>query len=94
MAKSMKHKISSINPCDADGPTGIITERDLLRQLRRTGDAAFDMAVNEVAVFPLESLSASAPMMPFCSAMISTLRNLPDKCQRYGATSCWWQRAW
>jgi CBS domain-containing protein len=62
LAKMIDAKVSSlyVNPHAADGPTGIITERDLLRQLRRTGDAAFNIPVSEVAVFPLESLSADA----------------------------------
>jgi DNA polymerase-3 subunit epsilon/CBS domain-containing protein len=62
LAQLIDAEVSSlyVNPLTAGGPTGIITERDLLRQLRRTGNAAFDMPVREVAVFPLESLSADA----------------------------------
>ena len=55
-------KVSSlyVNPPDADGPVGIVTERDLLRQFRRHGAEAFDMPVRSVAVFPLESLPEEA----------------------------------
>ncbi len=62
MAQMIDHEVSSlyVNPIEAEGPTGIITERDLLRQFRRDGDAAFDLPVSQVAVFPLESLSADA----------------------------------
>jgi DNA polymerase-3 subunit epsilon/CBS domain-containing protein len=62
LAFMIDHEVSSlyVNPVDAEGPTGIITERDLLRQFRRKGEEAFDSAVRQVAVFPLESLSADA----------------------------------
>ncbi len=62
LAFMIDREVSSlyVNPVDAEGPTGIITERDLLRQFRRKGDEAFDLAVRQVAVFPLESLSADA----------------------------------
>ena len=62
LAFMIDQEVSSlyVNPVDAEGPTGIITERDLLRQFRRKGDEAFDLAVRQVAVFPLESLSADA----------------------------------
>ena len=49
-----------VNPRDADGPAGIVTERDLLREFRRHGSAAFDTPVHSVAVFPLESLRDEA----------------------------------
>jgi DNA polymerase-3 subunit epsilon/CBS domain-containing protein len=49
-----------VEPLDADGPMGIITERDLLRQFRRHGDEAFGKPVRSVAVFPLESLPEDA----------------------------------
>lgn len=49
-----------VNPVDPEGPTGIITERDLLRQFRRKGDGAFKQPVSKIAVFPIESLSADA----------------------------------
>ena len=56
------HEVSSlyVHPIDADGPTGIVTERDLLRRFRRQGDSAFDLPVRDIAVFPLESLAADA----------------------------------
>jgi DNA polymerase-3 subunit epsilon/CBS domain-containing protein len=62
LAKMIDAEVSSlyVNPPAAGGQTGIITERDLLRQLRRTGNAAFNTPLNQVAVFPLESLSADA----------------------------------
>jgi DNA polymerase-3 subunit epsilon/CBS domain-containing protein len=62
LAKMIDAEVSSlyVNPHTAGGPMGIITERDLLRQLRRSGDAAFSIPVSELAVFPLESLSADA----------------------------------
>ena len=62
MAQMVDHEVSSlyVNPMQADGPPGIITERDLLRQFRREGDAAFATPVSQVAVFPLVSLSADA----------------------------------
>lgn len=62
LAKMIDAEVSSlyVNPHIAGSPTGIITERDLLRQLRRSGDAAFSIPVSELAVFPLESLSADA----------------------------------
>jgi len=49
-----------VNPLDADGPAGIVTERDLLRQFRRQGAAAFDVPVRDLAVFPLDSLPDEA----------------------------------
>lgn len=62
LAFMIDHEVSSlyVNPVDAERPTGIITERDLLRQFRRIGDDAFGLPVSQVAVFPLESLSADA----------------------------------
>jgi DNA polymerase-3 subunit epsilon/CBS domain-containing protein len=62
LAFMIDHEVSSlyVNPVETDGPTGIVTERDLLRQFRRKGDAAFDLPVSQVAVFPLESLSADS----------------------------------
>ena len=62
LAFMIDHEVSSlyVNPIDTDGPTGIITERDLLRQFRRKADAAFEVPVSQVAVFPLESLHADA----------------------------------
>ena len=62
LARMIDHEVSSlyVNPRDADGPTGIITERDLLRQLRREHEAGLDRKVGDVAVFPLESLDADA----------------------------------
>ncbi|MCP4874532.1 MAG: CBS domain-containing protein [Gammaproteobacteria bacterium] len=62
LAKLIDHEVSSlyVSADEAGGPTGIITERDLLRQFRRKGDSAFDMQVRDVAVFPLQSLSADA----------------------------------
>ena len=75
-------------------PADVVSEA--LRSLGQT-----DLCVagsNKLAAFLLTRLlprrRASALMTPFCSATISTLRNLPDKCQRSGATLCWWQRAW
>ncbi|UCH40944.1 MAG: CBS domain-containing protein, partial [Gammaproteobacteria bacterium] len=62
LTKMIDHEVSSlyVSPPEIDGPTGIITERDLLRQLRREHETAFDRTVSEVAVFPLESLNANA----------------------------------
>ncbi|MFT5220376.1 MAG: CBS domain-containing protein [Gammaproteobacteria bacterium] len=62
LAKMIDHEVSSlyVNPLATGEPMGIITERDLLRQLRRTDDAALNLPVSETAVFPLESLSADA----------------------------------
>ncbi|MDH3218506.1 MAG: DUF294 nucleotidyltransferase-like domain-containing protein [Gammaproteobacteria bacterium] len=62
LAKMIDHEVSSlyVNPTDSEGATGIVTERDLLRQFRRHGAAAFDKPVREIAVFPLQSLSADA----------------------------------
>ena len=62
LAQMVDQEVSSlyVNPVDQHGPTGIITERDLLRQFRRKGEAAFDVPVSQVAVFPLESLAADA----------------------------------
>ncbi|MBT8433807.1 MAG: CBS domain-containing protein [Gammaproteobacteria bacterium] len=39
---------------------GIVTERDLLRKFREMGDAAFNLPVSDIAVYPLASLSADA----------------------------------
>ncbi len=62
LASMIDNEVSSlyVNPIDPEGPTGIITERDLLRQFRRKGHAAFSTPVSQIAVFPLESLSAEA----------------------------------
>jgi DNA polymerase-3 subunit epsilon/CBS domain-containing protein len=62
LEKMVDHEVSSlyVNPTDEHGPCGIITERDLLRQFRRKGEAAFELPVKQVAVYPLESLSANA----------------------------------
>ncbi len=62
LAQMIDREVSSlyVNSPDPDGPAGIITERDLLRRLRREHEAAFDRSVGDVAVFPLESLHADA----------------------------------
>ena len=56
------HEVSSlyVQPAAAGGKAGIVTERDLLRKFREIGDAAFNLAVSEIAVYPLASLSADA----------------------------------
>ncbi|MDH3386689.1 MAG: DUF294 nucleotidyltransferase-like domain-containing protein [Gammaproteobacteria bacterium] len=62
LAKMIDNEVSSlfVSPGQAGASTGIVTERDLLRQFRRHGDAAFAKPVREVAVVPLQSLSADA----------------------------------
>jgi DNA polymerase-3 subunit epsilon/CBS domain-containing protein len=62
LAQMIDREISSlyVNPPDPEGPPGIVTERDLLRQLRREGEGAFDKSVNAIAVFPLQSLPEDA----------------------------------
>ena len=62
LAQMIDLEISSlyVNPSDPDGPPGIVTERDLLRQFRRAGAAAFDKPVSAIAVFPLQSLPEDA----------------------------------
>ena len=42
------------------GKVGIVTERDLLRQLHQLGDSAFETNIDHVAQYPLISLSANA----------------------------------
>jgi DNA polymerase-3 subunit epsilon/CBS domain-containing protein len=56
------HKVSSlyVHPDEAGTKPGIVTERDLLRKFRETGEAAFSLAVRDIAVYPLASLSADA----------------------------------
>jgi DNA polymerase-3 subunit epsilon/CBS domain-containing protein len=56
------HEVSSlyVHPAVEGDETGIVTERDLLRKFREMGDSAFNLPVNEIAVYPLASLSADA----------------------------------
>ncbi len=74
LAQMIDHEVSSlyVNPAEDDGPTGIITERDLLRQLRRQHESAFAQTVGDVAVFPLESLNEAA----FVYRAIARMRRL------------------
>ena len=62
LAEMIDHQVSSlyVRPLLEGGDFGIVTERDLLRQFRQEGAAAFDLHVREIAVFPLASLSADA----------------------------------
>jgi len=62
LEKMIDAQVSSlyVGPVAAGGPLGIITERDLLRQLRRHGGEAFDMPVSSAAVYPLDSLPEDA----------------------------------
>ena len=62
LATLIDNEVSSlyVQPAVAGGKAGIVTERDLLRKFREMGDAAFNLAVSEIAVYPLASLSADA----------------------------------
>ncbi len=55
-------EISSVyvQPADGADELGIVTERDLLRQLRQHGETAFDLPLSQIAVYPLASLSADS----------------------------------
>jgi DNA polymerase-3 subunit epsilon/CBS domain-containing protein len=74
LAQIIDGQVSSlyVRPLDPDGPHGIVTERDLLRQFRRKGADAFDQPVSEIAVFPLQSLPAEA----FVYRAIARMRRL------------------
>jgi DNA polymerase-3 subunit epsilon/CBS domain-containing protein len=62
LAQLMRHRVSSVyvNPAEAGGKPGIVTERDLLRKFHEAGAAAFDLPVREIAVYPLASLNQDA----------------------------------
>jgi len=62
LARLMEHRVSSlyVQPAEAGGKPGIVTERDLLRKLHEAGAAAFDLPVSEIAVYPLASLNQDA----------------------------------
>lgn len=62
LASLIDHEVSSlyVYPAVEGDKAGIVTERDLLRKFREMGDAAFNLAVSEIAVYPLSSLSADA----------------------------------
>lgn len=74
LAMLIDDKISSlyVEPRADDGAHGIITERDLLRQLRKEGEAAFERRLREVAVYPLVSLPEDA----FVYRAIARMRRL------------------
>jgi DNA polymerase-3 subunit epsilon/CBS domain-containing protein len=62
LALLIENKVSSlfVQPPQVGNKVGIVTERDLLRQLHQKGDAAFETPVHESAKYPLLSLSAEA----------------------------------
>jgi DNA polymerase-3 subunit epsilon/CBS domain-containing protein len=62
LATLIDHEVSSlyVNPAVEGDKAGIVTERDLLRRFREKGDAAFNLPVSDIAVYPLASLSADA----------------------------------
>ncbi len=62
LATLIDHEVSSLYvlPADSGDKPGIVTERDLLRKFRQMGDAAFELPVSDIAVYPLASLSADA----------------------------------
>ena len=62
LATLIDREVSSlyVQSTTEDEEPGIVTERDLLRKFREMGDAAFNLAVSEIAVYPLASLSADA----------------------------------
>ena len=62
LATLIDHEVSSlyVNPEVEGDKAGIVTERDLLRRFREKGDAAFNLPVSDIAVYPLASLSADA----------------------------------
>ena len=62
LAALIDHEVSSlyVHPLVEGDKAGIVTERDLLRKFREKGDAAFNLAVGDIAIYPLASLSADA----------------------------------
>ncbi len=62
LASLIDHEVSSlyVYPLVEGDKAGIVTERDLLRKFREKGDAAFNLPVSDIAVYPLASLSADA----------------------------------
>ncbi len=74
LAMLIDAKVSSlyVEPRDDSGAYGIVTERDLLRQLHREGEAAFERRLRDIAVYPLESLPEDA----FVYRAIARMRRL------------------
>lgn len=62
LAQLIDSRISSlyVHAREAEGPCGIVTERDLLRCIREQGEQAFAREVGEIANYPLLSLDADA----------------------------------
>jgi len=62
LATLIDHEVSSlyVYPAVEGDKAGIVTERDLLRKFREKGDAAFNLPLSDIAVYPLTSLSADA----------------------------------
>jgi len=62
LASLIDNQVSSLYvPADEQqAQVGILTERDLLRQIRQFGEQAFGQTVSEIAQYPLTSLSADA----------------------------------
>jgi CBS domain-containing protein len=58
----IKNEISAVfvRPDASHSDTGIVTERDLLRTIDKTGATWMDSCAGDIAQFPLHSLSASA----------------------------------
>ncbi len=74
LATLIDNEISSVyvEPLDPAGAHGIVTERDLLRLLRRQGESAMQVRLRDIAVYPLESLPEDA----FVYRAIARMRRL------------------